>query len=48
MNDLFKDLPEAIDNTSLIVDKIEPISLERDILLPNYALPEDSMMRMTI
>lgn len=39
MNQLFSDIPEAIDNTNLIVDKIIPPKLERDILLPNYTLP---------
>ncbi len=41
MNQLFKDIPESIDNTNQIVDKIEPISLERDILLPNFTLPKE-------
>lgn len=40
MLELFKDIPEAIDNTNLIVDKITPPNLKRDILLPNYTLPE--------
>lgn len=41
MNELFKDVPEAIDNTNIIVDKITPPELKRDILLPNYVLPDD-------
>ncbi|MEX0661872.1 MAG: DNA polymerase III subunit alpha [Balneolaceae bacterium] len=40
MKALFADVPEAISNTQEIVDKIEPIQLERDVILPNYALPE--------
>ncbi len=40
MNELFKDVPEAIDNTNLVIDKITAPKLERDILLPNYTLPE--------
>lgn len=40
MNELFKDLPEAIDNTNEIVDKVETLKLKRDILLPNFKLPE--------
>lgn len=40
MNQLFADIPESIDNTNLIVDKVTPPKLARDILLPNYALPE--------
>jgi DNA polymerase-3 subunit alpha len=39
MTALFSDLPQAIDNTNEIVDKIEPFKLERDILLPVYPLP---------
>jgi DNA polymerase-3 subunit alpha len=40
MTALFKDLPEAIDNTNEIVDKIEPLKLKRDILLPHFQIPE--------
>ncbi len=36
---LFSDLPEAIDHTNEIVDKITPPHLKRDILLPNFTLP---------
>ncbi|MBP9079344.1 MAG: DNA polymerase III subunit alpha, partial [Flavobacteriales bacterium] len=36
----FHDLPEALDNTGLIVDKVETLKLKKDILLPNYQLPE--------
>ena len=32
----FHDLPEAIDNTNEVVDKIELLNLTRDILLPNF------------
>jgi DNA polymerase III subunit alpha len=39
MTDLFHDVPEAIDNTNEIVDKIEPLKLKRDILLPHYVIP---------
>lgn len=41
MNNLFSDLPEAIDNTNEIVDKINPPKLQRDILLPNFPLPPE-------
>ena len=37
---LFKDLPEAIDNTNEIVDKVEPIKLKSELLLPHYAVPD--------
>ncbi|MCK5665848.1 MAG: PHP domain-containing protein, partial [Thiotrichaceae bacterium] len=40
MNNLFKDVPQAIDFTNEIADKIEPLNLKRDILLPNFPLPE--------
>ncbi len=36
----FHDLPEALDNTDLIVGKIEPLKLKQDILLPNFKVPE--------
>ncbi|WP_299985008.1 DNA polymerase III subunit alpha [uncultured Pontibacter sp.] len=39
MNQLFKDVPEAVDNTNEIVDKITPPVLKRDILLPNFPIP---------
>ena len=39
MNNLFKDVPQAIDFTNEIADKIEPLKLTRDILLPNFPLP---------
>jgi DNA polymerase-3 subunit alpha len=41
MNHLFHDLPHATDNTGEIVDKIEPVDLKRDILLPNYPIPPE-------
>jgi DNA polymerase III subunit alpha len=40
MNHLFKDIPEAIDNTNEIVGKVEMLKLKQDILLPNYQIPE--------
>jgi DNA polymerase-3 subunit alpha len=39
MKQVFHDLPEAIDNTNAIVDKIELLDLKRDILLPNFVVP---------
>jgi len=44
MTKLFADLPEAIDNTGLIVDKIKPLRLERDIMLPHYEVPAGHTM----
>ncbi|MCO5240840.1 MAG: DNA polymerase III subunit alpha [Chitinophagaceae bacterium] len=40
MKEVFHDLPEAIDNTGEIVDKIELLDLKRDILLPNFPIPK--------
>ncbi|MFT2008928.1 DNA polymerase III subunit alpha [Pontibacter sp. 13R65] len=41
MNELFKDVPQAVDNTNEIVDKITPPKLKRDILLPNFPIPPE-------
>ena len=41
MSTLFRDLPEAIDNTNMIVDKIKPMKLEREILLPHFKVPPE-------
>lgn len=41
MSKLFEDLPEAIDNTNEIVDKVELLDLKRDILLPNFVVPSN-------
>lgn len=41
MTTLFHDLPEAIDNTNEIVDKVETLKLKRDILLPNFPIPQE-------
>lgn len=40
MNDLFHDQPEAVANTMEIYDKIEKLTLARDILLPAFPMPE--------
>ncbi|MFZ9661972.1 MAG: DNA polymerase III subunit alpha, partial [Chitinophagaceae bacterium] len=39
MKDVFHDLPEAIDNTNEIVEKVELLDLKRDILLPHFVVP---------
>lgn len=36
---VFEDLPEAIDNTNEIVDKVSLLDLKRDILLPHFVVP---------
>ncbi len=40
MNQLFADVPESIDTTMEIFDKIEPLTLARDVLLPAYQIPQ--------
>ncbi|MDX2001129.1 MAG: DNA polymerase III subunit alpha [Chitinophagales bacterium] len=39
MLEAYSDIPEALDNTIEIVDKIETPKLKRDVLLPNFVLP---------
>ncbi len=39
MNQIFFDLPAAIDNTNEIFDKITAPNLSRDVLLPNFPVP---------
>jgi DNA polymerase-3 subunit alpha len=41
MASLFSDVPEAIANTIEIMDKVQPLSLARDVLLPAFPLPQD-------
>ena len=41
MGKLFHDLPESLDNTNEIVDKVEVLKLKRDILLPNFVIPDE-------
>jgi DNA polymerase III subunit alpha len=41
MSQLFADMPQAIDNTNEIVDKVEILDLKRDILLPNFPIPPE-------
>ena len=50
MAELFSDIPEALDFTTELADKITPPKISRDILLPNFALPpgfvtEDDFLR---
>jgi DNA polymerase III subunit alpha len=39
MTKVFEDIPEAIDNTNEIVDKVELLDLKREILLPFFEVP---------
>ncbi|HEY1056544.1 MAG TPA: DNA polymerase III subunit alpha, partial [Emticicia sp.] len=41
MTTLFSDIPESIDNTNEIVDKVETLKLKRDIMLPNFPIPKE-------
>src|SRR5882757_158171 len=41
MATLFKDVPQAIDNTNLIIDKVEVLNLKKDILLPAFPIPKE-------
>ncbi|MGL6022140.1 MAG: DNA polymerase III subunit alpha [Chitinophagaceae bacterium] len=40
MKALFADIPEAIDNTNQIIEKIDILNLKRDILLPAFPIPQ--------
>lgn len=39
MSEKFSDLPHSLDNTNEIVDKIQPLRLQQDVLLPHYQIP---------
>ncbi|MBK0378148.1 DNA polymerase III subunit alpha [Mucilaginibacter segetis] len=41
MGKLFHDIPESLDNTNEIIDKVDVLKLKRDILLPNYVIPQE-------
>ncbi|MDB5032015.1 DNA polymerase III subunit alpha [Mucilaginibacter sp.] len=47
MGKLFHDLPESLDNTNEIVDKVEVLKLKRDILLPNFVIPTEFNIHTT-
>ena len=40
MGKLFADIPESLENTQEIVDKVEFLQLKKDILLPNFEIPQ--------
>lgn len=40
MINVYQDIPQAIENTQDIVDKIKPLQLKKDILLPHFKVPE--------
>jgi len=39
MKELFHDIPEAIENTGMIVDRVEVLNLKKDVLLPAFPIP---------
>ncbi|MCA6450435.1 MAG: DNA polymerase III subunit alpha [Chitinophagaceae bacterium] len=41
MSKLFSDIPESLENTQAIVDKVEILNLKKDILLPAFPIPKD-------
>ena len=41
MKGLFSDLPESIENITEIVDKVEVFTLNRDVLLPAFDIPDE-------
>ena len=41
MGQLFSDIPESLDNTNAIVDKVEILNLKKDILLPAFPIPQE-------
>ncbi|MDX2301139.1 MAG: DNA polymerase III subunit alpha [Microscillaceae bacterium] len=41
MNELFSDIPVALENTQEIVDKCAPIKLKRPILMPKFEMPPE-------
>ena len=44
MKELFQDLAEAIINIQKLIDKIEPFSLARDVLLPKFEIPDEHLI----
>ncbi len=41
MSKLFSDVPQAIDNTNLVAEKVEVLNLKKDILLPAFPVPKE-------
>lgn len=41
MIELFNDVPESVDNTNEIIDKVEDIKLQSDLLLPTFKYPPE-------
>jgi len=47
MASLFEDIPEAVDNTMQIVDKVELLDLKKSILLPNFPIPNEFQLHQS-
>jgi DNA polymerase-3 subunit alpha len=47
MKQLFHDIPDSIENTNAIVDKIEVLNLKKDILLPAFPIPKEFQLHFT-
>ncbi len=41
MNELFSDIPEALENTQLLADKIEVYELDSPPIMPEFPIPEE-------
>ena len=41
MAQLFSDVPQSLENTQAIVDKVEVLNLKKDILLPAFPIPKE-------
>ena len=41
MNEIFKDIPEALANTCEVLDKVEIYDIESDPIMPFFPIPED-------
>jgi DNA polymerase-3 subunit alpha len=41
MISVFDDLPQALDNTNEVIDKIDVLDLKRDILIPHFPVPKE-------
>ena len=46
MAELFADVPESLDHTNEIIDKVELLDLKRDIMLPNFPIPDGFINQM--
>ena len=41
MNEVFADVPEALENTCELADKTENYSIDHGPIMPNFEIPED-------